>query len=163
MARRIENLGLCHSAFTIYIYYALPTVFAAQVQALEDEISRLDSAMDTAKTANKDKISALESGHLQDKVDTILVDHLKSTLERSMKTQWTFDESFARVVSASEQIKGDERQVICLDLEFSPVSQLPFEIGICDYYSGETLMDIKVKHQVSEGDLHRPAIAPRSD
>ena len=76
---------------------------------------------------------------------------LRGVFAESVKIPWKLDDSelFAMALRGSEQVKNGEtpkRNVICLDLEYSSSSREVFEIGAVDYYSGETLCDVRVRH-----------------
>jgi hypothetical protein len=45
--------------------------------------------------------------------------------------------------------------LVCLDLEFSSSTGKVFEIGGCEYYSGKTFIDTKIKHDCSSSELHK--------
>jgi hypothetical protein len=47
-------------------------------------------------------------------------------------------------------------KLICLDIEFCPVSGKVFEVGLCEYYSGKVLINARVKYDGHDADLHKP-------
>lgn len=77
-------------------------------------------------------------------------ERLRGVFNESARIPWKVDDSelFAMVLRGSDQVKNGETpepNVICLDLEYSSSSREIIEIGAVDYYSGETLCDVRVR------------------
>jgi hypothetical protein len=84
----------------------------------------------------------------------------EAALQQALEgTQWTYGPAFEEAINRKAKIANGKMpgaMLVCLDLEFSPVSDKVFEVGLCEYYSGKKLLDARIKHDCSESELHEP-------
>lgn len=81
-----------------------------------------------------------------------LMDQVEGALGQASTADWKCDQSFQRVMAVHDQIKGGllpKSRLICLDLEFEVCTRKLLEVGVCEYTSGEPLIDTRVSHDVS--------------
>ncbi|KAI8212702.1 hypothetical protein K4K48_003627 [Colletotrichum sp. SAR 10_66] len=87
---------------------------------------------------------------------------LRALLQSSLAKVWKYDDEgvpVSRMFAAIDKIRSGETSgsdIICLDLEFSASTHRVFEVGACEYESGKTLIEARVKHDVAYDELHRP-------
>ncbi|KAJ0293091.1 hypothetical protein CBS470a_002090 [Colletotrichum nupharicola] len=87
---------------------------------------------------------------------------LRALLQSSLAKVWKYDDEgvlVSRMFAAIDKIRSGETSgsdVICLDLEFSASTHRVFEVGACEYESGKTLIEARVKPDVAYDELHRP-------
>jgi hypothetical protein len=81
---------------------------------------------------------------------------IKDQLKNVIKLLWNSDESLKQIWELSKEIqKGQapETRLICLDLEYSWASRKIFEVGICEYVSGRTIANLRIRHDCTFEEL----------
>ena len=74
-------------------------------------------------------------------------------------THWTARPIIQEVIRRYNCIwvgEMSQNMLVCLDIEFSALSRKVFEVGVCEFDSGTSLVNAGVKHNCSEDELHKP-------
>jgi hypothetical protein len=100
--------------------------------------------------------------HLMSTPDWFIVheDHegMKGQLKNVIKRPWKSDESLKQIWELSKEIQNGQApgsRLICLDLEYSAASRKVFEVGICEYVSGRTIVNSRIRHDCTFEELVR--------
>jgi hypothetical protein len=81
---------------------------------------------------------------------------MKGQLKNIIKRPWKSDESLKQIWELSKEIQNRQApgsRLVCLDLEYSPASRKVFEVGICEYVSGRTIINSRIRHNCTFEEL----------
>ena len=100
--------------------------------------------------------------HLMNRPDLFIVhedyEGMKGQLKNIIKRPWESDESLKQIWELSKEIQHGQAhgsRLICLDLEYSAASRKIFEVGICEYVSGRTIVNSRIRHECTFKELVR--------
>jgi len=83
---------------------------------------------------------------------------MKGQLKNIIKRPRKSDESLKQIWELSKEIQNGQvpgSRLICLDLEYSAASGKIFEVGVCEYVSGRTVVNSCIRHDYSFEELVR--------
>lgn len=83
---------------------------------------------------------------------------MKDQLKNIIKRPWKSNESLKQIWELSKEIQNGQApgsRRICLDLEYSAASRNVFEVGICEYMSGRTIVNSRIRHNCTFEELVR--------
>lgn len=86
-------------------------------------------------------------------VANCIIGGFKNTFDQALQHPWSYSSSFQKMLDVRDQIADGKlpgASLLCLDLEFCAFTKTVFEIGVCEYHSGKTIIDTAVKGSIKK-------------